>query len=528
MIRSRTTLLAASLVLVLGVTFLGAAPAWAENVVRWARSSGMPSWEPLANDSERWNGLGQVYEGLVLADADASLQPGLATTWTLVGRDTWRFELRQGVRFHDGSPLTADDVVFSLNRARGETSEYAYLTANVTGVTATSEHTVEVTTNPPDMLLPVKLKVLLVISKAWAERHGAELPAPRGDTAAYTFAHANGTGPFMLERFEPGKRTVLVRNPHWWGLDRYPHNIDRIVWTAEPEPERRLALLLNGEIDLLNDPSDQLDRLRGAPGIRLAQAKGLRSVFLGLDQTSPELRTSDVKGRNPFADQRVRQAVYQAIDVETLISKSLDGLAVPAGMIGAPGTNGFDPELDRRLSYDPERAKALLTAAGYPSGFTVRLDCRENYRRVCEELAAQLAAVGVRATADAQPLEVWKERLTKRATDLYLAYTYAGNTLDSIELLRETFHSPPVWFGAATGYDNPAFESLLDEIDRAMITYARDALIEQAWRIVLDDIVVIPLYRPLEVWAMRDTLDLPVSVFVTPRFRQAQVNAAVR
>ena len=124
-----------------------------------------------------------------------------------------------------------------------------------------------------------------------------------------------------------------------------------------------------------------------------------------------------------------------------------------------------------------------------------------DYRRVCEELAAQLAGVGVRATADAQPLAVWKARLTKRATDPYLAYTYAGNTLDSIELLRETFHSPPVWFGTATGYDNPAFEALLDEIDRAMITYARDALIEQAWRIVLDDIVVIPLYRPLEVWA---------------------------
>jgi peptide/nickel transport system substrate-binding protein len=320
---------------IIGVTMIvlaasAAKPVVAENVVRWARSAGMPSWEPLANDSEPWNGLGQVYEALLLTDADASVRPGLATAWALVRPDTWRFELRQGVRFHDGSPFTAADVVFSLDRARGETSELSYVAASIVEATATGEHTIEITTKEPDPILPVKLRVLLVMSKAWAERHGAELPEQLGDTAAYTFAHANGTGPFMLESFEPGKRTVVVKNKHWWGLEQYPHNIDRIVWTSEPDPERRLALLLDGQIDLLNDPSDRFDRLHDVPGIRLAQARGLRISFLGLNQASAELRTSDVKGRNPFADRRVRQAVYQAIDVETIIRHWMASPSQPA------------------------------------------------------------------------------------------------------------------------------------------------------------------------------------------------------
>jgi peptide/nickel transport system substrate-binding protein len=202
MIRTRTVSLVSTLVLFWATISVAAPPAWADNVVRWARSAGMPSWEPLANDSEPWNGLGQVYEALLLTDADASIRPGLATAWALVRPDTWRFELRHGVQFHDGSPFTAEDVVFSLNRARDEASELAYVAASIAGVTPTDKHTVEITTKEPDPILPVKLRVLLVMSKAWAERHGAELPTQMGNTAGYTFAHANGTGPFMLEGFE--------------------------------------------------------------------------------------------------------------------------------------------------------------------------------------------------------------------------------------------------------------------------------------------------------------------------------------
>ncbi len=333
-----------------------AAPAQAETVVRWVSGTGVRTWEPTTLDDPTSAGLAQVYEGLTLTDADLTLRPALATDWALVRPDTWRFRLRPGVRFHDGAPLTAADVAFSLDRHRGEGSDDAVHLTSIAAVTATGEDTVEVATAPPDPLLPVELRRAWILSRAWAERHGAERPARPGDVSAYTFAHEDGTGPFVLESFEPGGRTVLVRNPDWWGAAAYPHGIDRIVWTVEPDPERRLALLLNGEADFLqNPPPDRLDRLRDTPGIRLARMGLLSTAFLGMDQGSAELRTSDVKGRNPFKDPRVRRAVYQAIDAGALIAKALGGLGEPAGMIAAPGTNGYDPELDRHLPYDPGR-----------------------------------------------------------------------------------------------------------------------------------------------------------------------------
>src|SRR3954454_5422647 len=262
------------------LTATAVAPVRAENIVRWANANGVPWWEPSSNDYPSWNGLLQVYEGLTRGDADLSLRPDLATSWTLVRADTWRFELRQGVTFHDGAPLAAEDVAFSVDRARGEISEYASTLAAITAVAAIGEHTVEITTKQPDLLLPVRLRYVAIVSKAWAERNGARLPARRDDAAAYTFGHEDGTGPFTLESFDPAsKRAVLVRNAGWWGLKDYPHNIDRIVLTAEPDPERRLRLLLDGEIDLLQDPAlDRLDRLKGVPGIKLVRTSGLLVV----------------------------------------------------------------------------------------------------------------------------------------------------------------------------------------------------------------------------------------------------------
>jgi peptide/nickel transport system substrate-binding protein len=394
-------------------------------------------------------------------------------------------------------------------------------------VAAIGEHTVEIMTKQPDLLLPVRLRNVAIVSKAWAERNGARLPARRDDTAAYTFGHEDGTGPFTLESFDPAsKRAVLARNAGWWGLKDYPHNIDRIVLTREPDPERRLRLLLDGEIDLLQDPAlDRLDRLKGVPGIKLVRTSGLLVVFLGLDQASAELRTSDVKGRNPFAGRRVRQAVYQAIDIDALIARRLRDAAAPAGMLVAPGITGYDPELDRRLPYDPGRAKALLAEAGYPDGFAVRLDCVAHRQEACRELAAQLAEVGIRMTVDIVPFDAIVPRLKARASDAYLIGEDAAITLDSIDPLREAFGSPPVWFGGATGYANPAVNELFDKIDGELSSPIRDALIEQAWRIVLNDIVVIPLYRPLVVWAMRDTLELPVNPLNGPQFYQARLTS---
>jgi peptide/nickel transport system substrate-binding protein len=171
----------------------------------------------------------------------------------------------------------------------------------------------------------------------------------------------------------------MVRNPDWWGFELYPHNVDRIEYTPIADPDARLAALLRGDLDLLtNPPFSALDRIETTPGLKLAQALGLRTIWLGLDLSRAELRSSNVKGRNPFSDKRVRQAIYQAIDIEAIRLDIMRGLATPAGMLVSPGAIGYAPELDRRLPYDPEAAKALLAEAGYPQGFSVTLDCPSN------------------------------------------------------------------------------------------------------------------------------------------------------
>jgi peptide/nickel transport system substrate-binding protein len=199
-----------------------------------------------------------------------------------------------------------------------------------------------------------------------------------------------------------------MRNADWWGLAKDAHNIDRVEFTAVADPARRVAALLAGEIDFLHDPPfAELDQLASAPGVRLEQTMEFRTIFFGLNQGSPELRSSNVKGRNPFADLRVRQAVYQAIDIDAIRNDIMRGYAIPAGMVIQPGINGYTPELDTRLPNDPAAARSLLAAAGYPDGFEVGLDCPRNRyfndEAICRAVAGMLAKVGIPSTSRSHP-----------------------------------------------------------------------------------------------------------------------------
>jgi peptide/nickel transport system substrate-binding protein len=242
---------------------------------------------------------------------------------------------------------------------------------------------------------------------------------------SFASRHANGTGPFVLTDFEPNGPTIMVRNRDWWGLKQYPHNIDRIEYTPIADPEERLAGLLHGDLDLLTDPPfSALDGIKNTPGLKLAQANEPRIIFLGLDQSRAELRSSDVKGRNPFSDKRVRQAIYQAIDIEAIREEVMRGLSIPAGMMVAPGVNGYAPELNQRLPHDPEAAKRLLAAAGYPQGFGVTLDCPNNRyindEAICRAIAAQFHEVGIELVVNAQPRNVIFAKIDNRESDFYL------------------------------------------------------------------------------------------------------------
>jgi peptide/nickel transport system substrate-binding protein len=502
-------------------------PGEAENVLRWASATEALTFDPhSANNFPTIAANLQVYEPLVDFNSSSEIEPALAIAWQVIDSTTWQFELRQGVRFHDGTAFTSEDVVFSMERGTSSASDFNTAVSPITAVEAVDDHTVRITTAAPNPILPEQLNSIPIMPKRWAEQHDAVLPTTYGGQLDYAERHANGTGPFRLVRFEPGVGSELAKNPDWWGLAQNPHNLDRIVHTVIKDAAPRLAALLGGEVDFVSDPPlADLDQIERTPGLKLARTNETRTIFLGLDQGSPQLRSSDIKGRNPFADLRVRQAVYQAIDVETIRDEVMSGLAIPIGMIVQPGINGYAPELDTRLPYDPDAAKALLGAAGYPDGFAVTLDCPNdryiNDEAICRAVAAMLGKVGVRVSVAARRMLDHQPMIRNKQTDFYML-GWGTTTYDSLYILGYVIRSDAPYNGA--NYVNPKIDDLIDAISTAMVTYARDAMIEEVWTTVRDDIVLVPLHQQVIVWAMREELDLPVDPWNLPRFRLARLN----
>jgi peptide/nickel transport system substrate-binding protein len=512
--------------LTIGIALAVAAPAAAENVLRWAGSGAAFGFDPHSMTSSFDDALRDpVYESLIALDSDMTISGHLAVAWKPLSTTSWEFKLREDVRFHDGTPFTADDVVFSIRRAQAETSAEKDTLEKIVGVEATDPLTVRVTTARPAALLWYDLAYVRIMSRAWAERHGVTRPAdPDRQEQTYALDHANGTGPFILQEFAKDGGYVMVRNPDWWGYERYPHNIDRIVRLPVTSTEQGVELLLNGDIDFLyGEPYEALDRIEGTDGLKLARGPQFNIHRLGFDLSSAELRSSNIKGRNPFRDRRVRQAVYQAIDIQALVQKVHRGLAIPVGMLIAPGVNGYAPELAERAPYGPDQARTLLAEAGYPQGFTVTLDCPNDWSRargeaLCRFIAPQLAAIGIDVTVNFQPTNRHWAKLGRRETDFFMDGWIEG--FDSGDALLSLYHSRGTENN--TGYNNPRGDQLIDQIQQEMVTYARDAMIEEVWRIVLDDIVYVPLYQSVGVWPMREDLELPADPLLVPHFRLAR------
>lgn len=450
----------------------------------------------------------QVYESLVNRDAQFRLEPSLALSWQPAGPTAWRFKLRPGVLFHDGTPFTADDVVFSIERAMGPTSQRSFQLKGVKAAHKIDDLTVEFALEAPDAVLPEKLQALAMMSKAWCIAHKVERAQDfNGKQETFAVRNANGTGPFSVDRFEPDVRTVLKRNPRWWGgSDKRSGNLDEISWVAIRSDATRLAALVSGEIDLVLDPPVQdIERLKREPAIRLLQVTDLGQQYLTFDQARDELEGSDVKGRNPFKDLRVRRAVYQALNVDLITQKVLRGQGVPTGAFLSPKVDGSPPELDKRLPFDPVKAKALLAEAGYPNGFSVTLDCVNVPWReaVCQAMTAMLTQVGIRATLRSSPTNQFFPKLsTASASFLEFGWTPNPDAWASLNgLFRSWDKSGGGTFNAGR-YSNPKLDELIDHMRVEPDLTRRRAMVGVALRIVNDDLPFIPLYRRTLTWAM--------------------------
>jgi peptide/nickel transport system substrate-binding protein len=253
----------------------------------------------------------------------------------------------------------------------------------------------------------------------------------------------------------------------------------------------------------------------------------LLSLYFGLDQGSAELRSSNVKSKNPFKDRRVREAIYHAIDIEAVLRPLMGDLLIPAGMVIAPGVNGYSPELDHRLPYDPEKAKALLLKAGFPDGFSVTLDCPNEWGddeiTTCQGVTEQLGAVGLDVSINFLSNEEHAAKIyTRRGSDFFLDSWETDP--DSERLLKKLFYSQSP--DNVVGYANTHIDKLIEDIGTEMVTYARDAYLEEAWRVVTEDLVYLPVRHSISAYAMREELDLPLDPWDVPRFRLARFEGA--
>src|SRR6266487_4085093 len=472
--------------------------------LRWANRGDPQTTDPHSQNEGLTNNVNQlVYEFLVGRDKKLDLVPELAVSWEQTSPTTWRFKLRPGVKFHDGTPFTAEDVVFSFERARSESSQLRVY-ANASGVPKKIDDlTVEFTTSGPNPIELEHLNTINIMSKAWCEKNKATKPQNYTQKEDMITAHqANGTGAYMLKSREPDVKTVLVKNPNWWGIKegKFEGNVDEVVFTPIGSDATRLAALVSGEIDLINDPPVQdVPRLKQNASVKVLEGVENRVIFIGMDQQRDELLYSNVKGKNPFKDKRVRQALYQAIDIETIRITTMRGLSKPTGAL-LPSPRYSSPEIEKRLPFDRERAKKLLAEAGYPNGFEVTLDCPNNRyvndEKICQALAAMWSQIGVTTNVTAMPRTTYFPKLEKRDTSLYML-GWGGAALDPIFILQPVLHSSN---GKGDGdynygqYGNPKLDALIEQIKTEVDVEKRRRLINEALMIQHDELLTLPLH----------------------------------
>lgn len=487
--------------------------------LRVANQGDAQSMDPHAlNEALQLSLLGNVYEPLVGRDPGLALTPALATRWMQTAPTVWRFELRRGVRFHDGTPLTAADVLFSFLRAAGDGSDMKSYTASIRAVRAVpgaaGDEAIEIETRAPFPILPDVISNVFIMSRAWCEANQAMRPVDRrkGVENAASF-QTNGTGPFRLQERQPGTRTVLTRNAAYWAP--VPGNVTEVVFTPIGNDATRVAALLSGEVDVMEPvPLQDIERVKAAAGLTVLQGPELRTIFLGMDQQRDVLLYSDVKGRNPFKDRRVRQAFYQAIDIDAIRTRVMRGAATPAALMMGPGVKDYPPDLDRRLPHDMAAAKRLMAEAGYGAGFELGMNCPNdryvNDAEICQAVAANLARIGVRIKLQVEPKTTYFPKVLGRQTSFYLLGWTPG-TYDAYDVLSALLATPDAaGLGQANlgSYSNARVDALTAAVQSETDPARRNTLIREAFELHARDIGHLPLHQQALAWGMKKNVEL--------------------
>lgn len=474
----------------------------------------------------------QVFDPLVWRDRAWKPIPWLATSWSQTSPTTWRFKLREDVKFHDGAPFTADDVVFSVERALHPLSQMRTAIQGVESARQVDKLTVDLILKEPNPALLQHLTNFRIMSRAWAVKHRVEKPQDyknKEDTVASR--SANGTGPFIVREWSPDVRVRLEQNREWWGhkAGMFEGNVTEVHMLPVKSAATRLAALLSGEVDLVIDPPTQdVQRLKSDPQLKVLEGAEMRVQYLAFDLQRDELLYGSVKGRNPFKDLRVRQAVAHAIDADAIRLKVMRGLSKPHGTVITSLIAGYHADADKRLAFDRERARKLLAEAGYADGFEVTLDCGNNQPAmdICQASAAMLAQVGIRVRPNIVVQSSFFPKIEKYDTSFYLLSWGGGVTSDALYTLNALLHSVgPRGEGDFNmgRWSNAEMDRLIAQIKGEQDPARRGEAIRQALLIAQREMPVVPIHQPLIPWAMRKNVTAWVSPVNTVYFYRVKI-----
>lgn len=481
----------------------------------WAETTDPSTMDPHAVNSAAVLGfLNNVYEGLVRRNKDMEIEPALATSWEAIGDgEGWRFVLREGVTFHDGSEFTAEDVLFSYERASSEEADTRSWFAPVSEVKVVDNYTIDIMTTAPNPIFPDSIANWMMMDSGWAEANNTARPDK--ENGNYATLNTNGTGAFRVTTREPGLRTVLEPHDGWW--DEATHNITRAELTPIQNPATAVAALLSGDVDFINPvPIQDTERLKQNADVNVIQGIEARVIMLGFPHEADALKYSaETSDKNPFADVRVRQAVAHAVNVPAILQTIMRGNAEEVSQLVSPAMRGYSDALAARPAYDPEKAKALLTEAGYADGFSFGLKCPNdrylNDESVCQAVTGMLAQVGIKATLDAMPVQNYWPELRADNYDMYLL-GWSPGTFDAEHPIRFLASTPNEekklgsWnFG---GFSNARVDELLPMIQSEIDDTKRQAMLDETIKILQNEVAYVPLYVQPLIWGTRANVQM--------------------
>jgi peptide/nickel transport system substrate-binding protein len=498
---------AAALGLVLCASQVGAQPG--ELVI--ALSTPITSLDPHFHNLTPNNGVAKhVFDNLIHSDESQNLKPGLAESWKALDDTTWEFKLRKGVKWHDGTPFTADDVTATFKRAPNvpnSPASFALYVKPIIDIKASDPHTLVMKTAAAHPLLPRDMTTIQIIPKSLQDAKTEDFNSGKAMV---------GTGPYKFVEYKPGDRIVYARNDSYWGPKPAWAKLQFRMITNSAA---RVAALLSGDVQMIeNVPTADIEKIKADPNLAVKSAVSNRIIYLHMDygreKNSPFIRTKDGKPMeaNPLRDVRVRRAISKAINRDVIVDRVMEKQAVPAGQFLAETFFGTSKKLPPE-KYDLEGAKKLLAEAGYPDGFQITLHAPNNRyindEKIAQAVAQFLTRAGIDTKLDTMPSNIFFTRGSKLEFSFLLAGwgSDTGDTSSPLRALVGTFDPAQGMGGANRGrYSNAGLDAMITTALTQIDDTKRGLLLAAASEKAIAEQGIVPLHYEVSAWAMRKNL----------------------